>query len=618
MRRRRAGPQHPAVRGRPRDRRRGRAPARRRGGRGPRRPQHGLPVAQGHPPRRRRRPAGAHRPGRPDRRGRGRGRRGRPGDGQDAQGRRRRAPDLPRRPAAPRATAAPPRSPCTPAPPSSSTPATPTGRRSPTLKQALPDVPVLGNGDVWEAADALAMLAQTGCDGVVVGRGCLGRPWLFRDLADAFAGRPLQGPPVLGTVVEVMKEHVRLLVAHRQSERYGTRDFRKHVGWYLTGYPVGGVKRRQLSEVASIAQVDALLDELDPTTELPAEALRMPRGHTYGPKAVALPEGWLRLGARHRGARGRRRLDLRGLTPARRRHGSRAQPLLEVAGTLRSRDAAGGTTDELAATRTAATSGRSSRWPSAACSPCCCRRTPSTPGPGGRGRRCGRCSPAVLAWLALRLPPGSRLVDVPPLLFFVVAAPAELAGGRRAVGPGPADPAAGAVVRPVRHPRRAAGRRRRHRAVLPRAAPAGRAAALRRRATGGAPWLGAGRRRPLPGAAAGRRGAAGQPARAEPAGRRAGVGAARRHRARDHRHRSGRPDPLFSEGAEQMLGRSSAQMLGRPLTALHLPGELAARAALLGVADDAASWSPTSPATGSTHPRPGPTAARTGPRCRCA
>ncbi len=162
-----------------------------------------------------------------------------------------------------------------------------------TLKRALPDVPVLGNGDIWTASDALAMLAGTGCDGVVVGRGCLGRPWLFRDLADAFAGRPAQGPPVLGTVVEVMKEHVRLLVAHRGSERYGTRDFRKHVGWYLTGYPVGGVKRRQLSEVASIAEVDALLDQLDPTTELPAEALRMPRGHTYGPKAVALPEGWL-------------------------------------------------------------------------------------------------------------------------------------------------------------------------------------------------------------------------------------------------------------------------------------------------------------------------------------
>jgi len=166
-----------------------------------------------------------------------------------------------------------------------------------TLVHALPDVPVLGNGDVWQAQDALDLLHRTGCAGVVVGRGCLGRPWLFRDLADAFAGRPVAPPPLLGEVVAVMKEHVRLLVEHRQSERYGTRDFRKHVGWYLTGYPVGGVKRRELSEVASVAQVDALLDQLDPATVLPAEAVRMPRGHTYGPKAVALPEGWLDSGA---------------------------------------------------------------------------------------------------------------------------------------------------------------------------------------------------------------------------------------------------------------------------------------------------------------------------------
>jgi len=164
------------------------------------------------------------------------------------------------------------------------------------LKEELPDLPVLGNGDIWEAADALAMQAQTGCDGVVVGRGCLGRPWLFRDLANAFAGRPVDGPPLLGEVVGVMREHVRLLVEHRQSEHYGTRDFRKHVGWYLTGYPVGGLKRRQLSEIASIAQVDELLAELDPTTPLPAEAVRMPRGHTYGPRPLSLPEGWLTSG----------------------------------------------------------------------------------------------------------------------------------------------------------------------------------------------------------------------------------------------------------------------------------------------------------------------------------
>ena len=84
-------------------------------------------------------------------------------------------------------------SPSTPGRLSSSTRAPPTGRAIARLKEEVdPPFPVLGNGDIWEASDALAMVAATGCDGVVVGRGCLGRPWLFRDLADAFAGRPHQ------------------------------------------------------------------------------------------------------------------------------------------------------------------------------------------------------------------------------------------------------------------------------------------------------------------------------------------------------------------------------------------------------------------------------------------
>ncbi|MCW2621760.1 MAG: tRNA dihydrouridine synthase DusB [Frankiales bacterium] len=161
------------------------------------------------------------------------------------------------------------------------------------LVEALPDIPVLGNGDIWEASDALAMVSQTGCAGVVVGRGCLGRPWLFRDLADAFAGREVQPAPRLAEVVEVMRRHVRLLVQHKQSEHYGTRDFRKHVGWYLTGYRVGGVRRRALSQLSSIAEADELLGSLEGDEELPAGVVRQPRGHTYGPKPVSLPEGWL-------------------------------------------------------------------------------------------------------------------------------------------------------------------------------------------------------------------------------------------------------------------------------------------------------------------------------------
>src|SRR3546814_6652752 len=111
---------------------------------------------------------------------------------------------------------------------------------------------VLGNGDIWEASDALDMIEQTGCDGVVVGRGCLGRPWLFRDLADAFAGRPVQPPPKLGEVCEVMRDHARRLLDWIDPATAGVpglTSFRKHASWYLTGYPAGGRLRHEIALV---------------------------------------------------------------------------------------------------------------------------------------------------------------------------------------------------------------------------------------------------------------------------------------------------------------------------------------------------------------------------------
>ena len=162
------------------------------------------------------------------------------------------------------------------------------------LKQAVTSVPVLGNGDVWAASDALRMMAETGCDGVVVGRGCLGKPWLFRDLADAFAGRPVQAPPTVGEVVPVMKRHARALVEARGDEGFAVRDFRRHTGWYLTGYPVGGAVRKALAMAGSLAELDDLLDALDPGSVLPQGSELLPRGHVQGPRHVVLPEHWLR------------------------------------------------------------------------------------------------------------------------------------------------------------------------------------------------------------------------------------------------------------------------------------------------------------------------------------
>jgi nifR3 family TIM-barrel protein len=160
------------------------------------------------------------------------------------------------------------------------------------LKQAVTDVPVLGNGDIWTAGDGVRMVEATGCDGIVVGRGCLGRPWLFRDLVEAFAGRPVAPPPRLGVVLEVMRRHARLLVEVKGDEHAALRDFRKHVGWYLTGYPVGGAARRELALSSTLAELEGGLDALDPGTALPPGSERFARGHTQGPRKVTLPERW--------------------------------------------------------------------------------------------------------------------------------------------------------------------------------------------------------------------------------------------------------------------------------------------------------------------------------------
>ncbi|GAA1478972.1 tRNA dihydrouridine synthase DusB [Nocardioides aestuarii] len=155
------------------------------------------------------------------------------------------------------------------------------------------DIPVLGNGDIWEAADALRMVEETGAAGVVVGRGCLGRPWLFRDLADAFAGRETQVLPTLGEVRDMMRRHAELLVRHMGEER-GCKEFRKHVSWYLKGFAAGGEMRRSLALVDSLAALDELLSRLDPDEPFPVSELGAPRGRQGSPRErVVLPEGWL-------------------------------------------------------------------------------------------------------------------------------------------------------------------------------------------------------------------------------------------------------------------------------------------------------------------------------------
>lgn len=159
------------------------------------------------------------------------------------------------------------------------------------LKEVVTTIPVLGNGDIFEAADACAMMAATGCDGVVIGRGCLGRPWLFAELSAAFAGHPLPVPPTLGEVAEIIRRHASLLADHFGVEK-GMRDIRKHIAWYLHGFPAGSDLRRALALVTTPAELDDLLGRLDPDVPFP-DVSHGPRGRQGGAAAVSLPEGWL-------------------------------------------------------------------------------------------------------------------------------------------------------------------------------------------------------------------------------------------------------------------------------------------------------------------------------------
>lgn len=162
------------------------------------------------------------------------------------------------------------------------------------LKEVVTTIPVLGNGDIFSAEDALAMVAQTGCDGVVVGRGCLGRPWLFADLAAAFAGSPERVRPDLGEVTSVLRRHAAYLVEfYNGDELRGCRDIRKHIAWYLKGFPAGSSVRHRLALVDSLQALDDLIGSMDLSAPWPGAAAEGQRGRAGSPRVVALPEGWL-------------------------------------------------------------------------------------------------------------------------------------------------------------------------------------------------------------------------------------------------------------------------------------------------------------------------------------
>ncbi|MFF3063180.1 tRNA dihydrouridine synthase DusB [Oerskovia sp. NPDC057915] len=162
------------------------------------------------------------------------------------------------------------------------------------LKETVTEIPVLGNGDIWSAEDAVRMVRETGCDGVVVGRGCQGRPWLFADLAAAFSGSTERVTPGLREVAETIYRHGELMIEYfGGDEGKGMRDLRKHMAWYLKGYAVGGEARQGLAMISTLDELRGRLDALDLDQPYPGEAAEGQRGRAGSPKKPHLPYGWL-------------------------------------------------------------------------------------------------------------------------------------------------------------------------------------------------------------------------------------------------------------------------------------------------------------------------------------
>lgn len=160
------------------------------------------------------------------------------------------------------------------------------------LVEALDGFPVLGNGDIFSADDALAMVAETGCAGVVVGRGCLGRPWLFGQLVAAFAGERVPADPDLAVVMATFRRHAELLI-EAFGEYTGSREIRKHVAWYFKGYSVKRQVRLGLANVGSLGELDDWLAQIDPDQPPDEVVMSSPRGRTGGERPPSLPDGWL-------------------------------------------------------------------------------------------------------------------------------------------------------------------------------------------------------------------------------------------------------------------------------------------------------------------------------------
>ena len=120
------------------------------------------------------------------------------------------------------------------------------------------DIPVLGNGDIKTAEDALRMHRQTGCAGVMIARGSFGQPWVFTQARALLEGSEPPPTPSIDERFAIAIEHARMAEAYENDPRGAAIEFRKHLGWYVKGIPHSAELRRQLHAVESLGEVETI------------------------------------------------------------------------------------------------------------------------------------------------------------------------------------------------------------------------------------------------------------------------------------------------------------------------------------------------------------------------
>ncbi|HHZ18964.1 MAG TPA: tRNA dihydrouridine synthase DusB [Firmicutes bacterium] len=124
------------------------------------------------------------------------------------------------------------------------------------------DVPVIGNGDIFTPEDAVRMLEETGCDGVMIGRGAQGNPWIFREVAHYLQTGEKLSPPSVAERFAVIRRHFRAVLEYAGEDR-GIREMRKHIGWYFKGLPDAARMRDRVNQLTEAETILSLLDEYE-------------------------------------------------------------------------------------------------------------------------------------------------------------------------------------------------------------------------------------------------------------------------------------------------------------------------------------------------------------------